>query len=532
MPERRDDPGATPRLGALDQLDLERPARPPSPVAPSRAAPPPRGPRRIWPWLLGLGLAALAIALALALARWREPLGEHLVPGSETNRQIQAAQDALAAGDLSRPDGQGARELFQAVLARDPDHPRARAGLAAVREAAVRRAREALLRGEAAPARRDLALARALAAPASDLADIEAGLRRFGDGEAGLAADLEAARAAQAAGRHDGPDGALAIYARVLARQPDNAVALDGRRAILSDGLARARALLDAGDVDAAAAEVARVVSVDPGHLELPPLQARLGEAMASREAARERTLAAAHAALQAGDPVRAGGDFAAMLAARPDDAAAADGLDASVAALVAQAVRAAADFDFDAADAALAQARAWRPAHPGIAVAERRLQQAREAQAGVAGDGVDADRLAALLDEARAAMRRGDFVEPPGASAWDRLRVAASLAPGDAGVADASAEYERRARACFEDELAGNRLTRAQACLDALEARDGVLARERRRLADRWLAFAEERLGANELDLARRAWAAARALDPAHPLLEAMAERLARAGG
>ena len=46
-----------------------------------------------------------------------------------------------------------------------------------------------------------------------------------------------------------------------------------------------------------------------------------------------------------------------------------------------------------------------------------------------------------------------------------------------------------------------------------------------------RWLAFADERLGANELALARRALQSAQALDPSHPGLGAIAERLARAG-
>ncbi|PZO09565.1 MAG: hypothetical protein DCF27_04790 [Lysobacteraceae bacterium] len=82
---------------------------------------------------------------------------------------------------------------------------------------------------------------------------------------------------------------------------------------------------------------------------------------------------------------------------------------------------------------------------------------------------------------------------------------------------------------------MAGNRLSRAQSCLDARAARDagspGLLT-DRRRLADRWLAFADERLGANELVLARRALASATALDPTHPGLAAIAERLVRAGG
>ena len=129
--------------------------------------------------------------------------------------------------------------------------------------------------------------------------------------------------------------------------------------------------------------------------------------------------------------------------------------------------------------------------------------------------------------------MRRGDLIDPPGDSAWDRLRVAAAIAPDHPDVLMALDEYDRRARACFEDELAGNRLSRAQGCLDAMVVRDrrgdGML-RDRRRLAGRWLAFAEERLGAGELALARRAIDAAQSLDPGHPGLVVMEERLARA--
>jgi hypothetical protein len=66
-----------------------------------------------------------------------------------------------------------------------------------------------------------------------------------------------------------------------------------------------------------------------------------------------------------------------------------------------------------------------------------------------------------------------------------------------------------------------------------AVRERGGVsLDGDRRRLADRWLAFAEERLGASELALARRAYDAARGIDPSNPRLAAFAERLLRAGG
>lgn len=530
MPERRHDSGRIPELGALDQLDLDRPRPPAEP--PAR---PPKPPRRRWRWILLLLVLLLAGGGALGLMHWRDSLGTRLIPVSETNQRIQAAEQALAEGRLSDPDGgQGARELFQSILARDPDHPRARAGLARVREAAVRAAREAVFQGELDAARRHVALARSLAAPASELAEIELELQRRESDEADIAAWLEEARRAQAEGRHDGPGGALEAYARVLERQPDNALALEGRREILSGFLAEAERWLDQGDIEAAVAEVQRVQSLDPGHLGLPPLQARLGEVRAQAQAGWQRRLAEAEAEYRAGRWQSAGDLYAGLLSEHADDADARAGLDAVVAALARQAQRLAADFDFDAAEASLEQARRWAPDHPALAAAERRLRQSREAQAEAASAGASADpeRLASLLLEARTALHRGDLIEPPGASAWDRLQVAAALAPQAPEVQRALEEYERAASDCLERRLAENALGQARACLDALEARRGVLPVERRRLADRWLGYAEERLGANELDLAWRALRAARDLDPANPRLDLIAERLRRAGG
>jgi len=53
------------------------------------------------------------------------------------------------------------------------------------------------------------------------------------------------------------------------------------------------------------------------------------------------------------------------------------------------------------------------------------------------------------------------------------------------------------------------------------------VLRDARRRLAARWVAVGDERLGAGEIDIAVRAHAAARALDPQVPGLDALGERL-----
>ncbi|GAB2670524.1 hypothetical protein [Arenimonas aestuarii] len=533
----RKDPGATPSLGALDQLDLDRPRGREGPDGPPPSSPrvqkPPR--RMFWAWL-ALAALVVVVALLLALGTWRESLSLALIPSSEVNREIEAAQLALARGELSRADGQGARERFQAVLARDPDHPAARSGLVAVREAALVHARAALASGDLAAARQHLALARAMAAPADDLAGIEAELANRQSAEADIAQRLQAAQQAQAQGRIEQQgDGALALYEDVLRLQPDNAIALEGRRSVLAGLLDGAERALADGDLRTAGALVDRVVKADPSHLGLPAVQARLGEARAAGENARETALKAAQTELRAGRPEAAVLGFQALLAEQPDDAQARQGMDDAAAMLAARASRLAADFEFDAAAEAIGRAREWAPGSPAVAMAERRLEQARAAREQVSRQALDRDELNALLDEAAAAMRAGDLVDPPGASAWDLLRRAQAMAPDDGGVRRAFVEYSRRARACFEDELAGNRLGAAQACLDALVVRDrggDALADERRRLADRWLAFGEERLGAGEFALARRALSAAREVDPSNPRLETFAERLRRAGG
>lgn len=529
MNDKRAEP-ATPDLGPLDQLDFSRRRQPPAPPEPAV-----RG-RRLWPWLLAAALLAIA-AMAMMLGQWREQIGQRLVPDSAINLQIDQAHQALARGELSNADGSGAREQFQAVLARDPDHPGARAGMAAVREAAIAQAREALAANDAPRARSRIALARAMAAPAADLSLLELDIQRIESTGADVADKLERARAAHAQGLLEQvPNGALALYSDVLLLQPDNALALQGRQEILSGLLQQAEAALERGEVRDAEALVARVVETDPSHLGLPALKARLGEVQGQRQRIVDEALQLAASDLRAGRFEAAAGGYLALLLRDPDLVEANQGLDDVTSAMAARAGREAADFEFEAAEASLALARSWRPDSPAVAAAQARLEQSRDASQQLpGGDGTDPAQLQRLVDLARAAMRRGNLIEPPGESAWDYLRRASAANAADPALREALLEYDRRARACFEDELAGNRLMAAQACLDARAVREhggGGLDGDRRRLADRWIAFAQERLGANELALARRALESARALDPAHPGLESLAERLARAGG
>ncbi|MDQ3618179.1 MAG: hypothetical protein M3374_05610, partial [Pseudomonadota bacterium] len=118
----------------------------------------------------------------------------------------------------------------------------------------------------------------------------------------------------------------------------------------------------------------------------------------------------------------------------------------------------------------------------------------------------------------------------PPGDSAFDKVRAARALAPQDGAVRAATTRLLAAARTCFNDGLRGNRLTHAGVCLDARSALGDPatdLRDARQRLAQRWIAIGEQRLGAGEVAAASAALAAARALDPNVAGLDAFSERM-----
>jgi hypothetical protein len=166
--------------------------------------------------------------------------------------------------------------------------------------------------------------------------------------------------------------------------------------------------------------------------------------------------------------------------------------------------------------------------------MATQRIAQSRLAQqrAGGLPGSRDKRRLPELLAQARQALERGDYLAPPGDSAWDRLRVAAAIAPQDRRVHQLQADYRQRTRDCFEQALTGNQLSLAQSCLEARLALDPAddAHNARHRLAERWLGFAEERLAASDYPAADKALAAARQLEPGNPRGPALRARLKQA--
>ncbi|AKC86130.1 hypothetical protein [Pseudoxanthomonas suwonensis] len=484
--------------------------------------PPPAGWRRHWPWL-----AVAAVSLALLLALLREPLGERLWPQARIDRLLAEGDRALAEGRLDQADGQGARQKYEAAQALDSDRGEARTGLARVGQAALVHARAAIEGGRLDEARRWVALAGELQLPRAQVDAVAGRLRQAELAGVDLGALRGQAQAALAAGD---AEVALPLFAQWLAIAPDDTAALEGREDALSLLLERVPQALHEGDLAAAARWLELARRADPGHMELPDLRAAYAQALAGQVRQAER-------ALRRGRLEDAADRYLRLRELAPEEAAVTEGVQRTALALAARARQRAADFRFDAAEDALAQARQLAPTAGEVAEAARDLERARAAEARLHAPAMPARTSATALrrelEGFEQAVQRGDWIEPPGTSAYDRLRAAQALAPQDPAVRAAAARMQAAAASCVEQELRDNRLRTAQGCHDAWQAlapSDPGLAVARQRLAQRWLAVGEERLRAGELGVAVRALAAARALDPAAAGLEDFAVRLERA--
>ncbi len=513
-PSERPDSRIEPRLGWLDGLRFGDPARAYAEQERKRA--------------IGWWALAIVVALALGVLLFRQTLADWLWPETRAQTLREHAAAALSKGHLSAPeDGSGARELYEAALALDPDRNEAREGLMRVADAALRQARAAIAQNRYADAHEALQLARALSAPRAQ-SDAVAGLLRGREAEhAGIDGLLARAAAARKAGKlDDGPDSALPLYQRVLALQPARTEALEAREDTLADLLQQAKARMDRGGLADAARIVENVRQYDAGHVGLPDAQAQLARAVERQRQRTERDLRNGKL-----DAAMAG--YRMLLDIHADDAAAQAGVERVGNAYAQRAEKRASDFRFAEAQADLRAARAALPGSAVVRDAARHIERIRKTQSRVAPAMPARERsrkVSALLAESDSAAARGDWLTPPGDSAYDKLRAAQALAPNDAAVKRAAARALPTVRRCYEDELRGNRLRRAQACLEAwqqLAPSDRSVRAARTRLAQRWIAVGNERLGAGEVAFATQAAAEARALDPGAPGLEEFATRV-----
>lgn len=476
-------------------------------------------------WLLAL---LVTIPLVLVLG-WllRGPIAERLWPVAEAEALRLQAEIALQQGRLSADDGSGARELYEAAVAIDPDRAELRSGLARVAQAAVQQARGAAERGAFDQAHRQLRLARALSVPRAQADAVAEILRRREAAVAGIDDLLRAADTARAAGRLDGDAGAaLPLYRRILQLQPKHLKALEGREDALTTLLEQGRVALQRGDLAAGSAAITAATEYDRRHADLPESQALLVRIV---DSVRRR----ADADLRAGRLSRAADGYRRWRDSGTEIAAADEALAAVALAYLVRARAAAEDFQFARAHAEWRSAQALAPTLAELAQTRDAIKRAERLQrdAGPRLSPHDLQQqLTGLLEAAAAAEARGDWLTPPGDSAYDKLRAARALAPDDARVHQASERMLPRVRDCFEKELRDNRLRRARICLDAQIALEGdgrTVADARSRLAQRWVAVGEERLGAGDLAGGRRAHDAAREIDAGVANLPAFTERL-----
>jgi hypothetical protein len=471
---------------------------------------------------IGAGAAAVLVALVV----FRAPLASWLWPDNPIDQLLAEGNRALADGRLDRADGTGARQKFEAALALDGDRAQAREGLAAVGRAALEQAAVAVERRQWERAHSALALAETLQVPRQDLAQAQAGLRRA---EA-AATDLQQLRRQVAVAMEaDDPDVALPLLARWLALVPDDTPALEAREDALALLLQRADTALRGQDLAMAAHWIALVRRYDPGHVDLPAAQSALAQAVATMTSRVERELAS-------GQVLAAATDVQVLRQAVPGDSqVAALGLRTQQA-LIARAAGLSADFQFDAAAQTLERARLLDPQAPAVhqALAELRDDRLEARARQLARTGRSGrTQVEPLLRELDLALERGDWISPPGASAYDRLRQAQAVAAEDPRVRAAAARLHAQAAICVDQALRGNRMIQAQECFEAWLAvapRDPQLRLARTRLAQRWSAVAEERLRAGDLAATTRALGAARSLDPATPGLDDLEQRLGRA--
>ena len=530
-----------PRLGRLDEVAS-------TPAAPRRSKRP-RG-RPLLTWLI---LVVLLGGAGAAAWHYQDQL-RALIPESRQVSSLEQAQAALAAGRLETDtQGSGARELFNQVLAVDPDNQAARQGLQQVGEVWRQRLSQALANGELPSAGHALTRARELGVAERQLAPLEQQLRRRQTAGTAMEDLLSKAGEALDAGRLDGgEDSALALYGRALGLDASEARASAGFDDSLNAMLAKAQSLIDAGDVDAAAALVDRVAEVAPGHLGLPPARMALGSLRQQRAEAEQRAREdALNQRIAAADQLLADGKldapaddnalqaYRAILRDAPGNAAAQTGLRRVADALLLQAQRQMADFHFERADDLLDAAESANPGSTAISAARAHLKSLQEKQQAVAardsGSAADAGRINALLKQAEDAAAAGRLVYPPGQSAYDKYRAAMSLSPHDARAQTGLSRLPAVARQRFEDALGASRFSDARGYVDALQTlspSDRELPDMQRRLGRALFGVAAERLGAGELDQATRALDQARELDPGNPEIPSLQARIEQAAG
>jgi len=549
-----------PTLGDLDRLDAPRApvadGLPQVSIEPRRphgraAAAPRRKRRRGWAVLLLLLVLAAAGTLWLNQNRLRG-----MVPRTDFNTVLAQAQQALQDGRLDGQDGTSARELFQAAAALEPDNDRARDGLRQVGQAMLAQADAALQAGQLGQAAQQATVARELLGGGSDIDRLDHAIASARAAQVHTVDLVDQAQQALAAGKLDGPEGAGALYQRVLRADPDNAVAAHGLDQVGYALAVQARTALDAKDNTTADARIEQLAALQPNNGALPALRALQAQTRKQDNSALEAVLNAGQDALRAGRIDGSGDDtalarFQAALKLDPDNAQARAGLGKVAQALTVQANAALDDGDKQQAAKLLDRAAELAPKSADLAAARARLDKVSVTPAAPAAPApAAAERepeppapvvspqqsaeVARLVQRAQVATSNGDIMMPPGGSAYDLYRSALAIDGNNEAALHGLQTLPRQVIQQFNQALAAGNLGKAGdmlANLAELAPGDAVQGALGNRLASAWLDQAEQQLARGDRIGASQSLERARKLSPSNPRVLDLGARLQGGG-
>lgn len=554
-----------PTLGDLNHLDKPRsPTEPNDGLprvnlepgyrrgAPSGKRPPGKNKKTSHGWWMPLIIVVLLVAVAGLWLNQGRLRG--LVPRTDFDDVLHRAQVALQQGHLDGTDGTSARELFEAARALEPDNDSARQGLNDVGRAEIARADAALQAGNLDQAAQALTYARELLGGGSDVDRLAQAIAKAQVATGQTATLIAQAQQALADGKLDGADGAAALYQRVLAADPDNAVARHGMDQV-GDALAgQIQKALAANDAASASRGIDQLAALLPNYAQLPTLRASLSAQQAQAGTALTDAINQGNDALRAGRVAGDGEDtalahFNAALAIDPNNPQAKAGQGQVAEALIVQANAAIDSGDSDHAQQLLAQAATLAPGSADLVAARARLGQlpanAAAQETTQADDGAAAApasnltpqqqaQVANMVQQAKLAAQRGNIMSPPGDCAYDLYRGALAIDGNNqaalAGLQGLSGLVQQQ----FNQALSSGNLNKASDLFDALSnlsPGDTGLLQSRQRLVDAWVDQAEQQLDSGDRNNAVLSLQQGRKLSPNDQRVQQLSVRMQGGG-